>query len=63
MKEHLPAAGTKGWRGILEAFWQPFNTQLQTVNGIGVRQVIDEIDAMLGPHLFPVQVSILNIKP
>lgn len=51
-------AGETSWKGILHNFWHPFNQHLSEVMEVGVREVIDEIDAALGPHLFPVQVCL-----
>lgn len=50
------AAGKASWKGIMQDFWHPFDTQLHEVGDIGVREVIDELNAALGPHLFPPQV-------
>ena len=50
------AAGKAPWKAVLQEFWHPFNRQLQEVMQIGVREIIDELDGALGPHLFPAQV-------
>ena len=55
-RSFCPAAGEQQWRTVLRSVWDPFAQQLDTVASVAVREVIDELDAQLGPHLFPVQV-------
>lgn len=45
---------------MLRDFWGPFQARLQEVDQVTVRQVIDELDALLGPHLFRPQASCLH---
>lgn len=48
----LHAAGQRQWKGVLGDFWAPFQQQVDKVGPVTVREVIDELDALLGPHLF-----------
>ena len=41
---------------MLRDFWAPFQQQIEDAGQISVREVIDELDALLGPHLFQLQV-------
>jgi len=52
----LLAAGGVDWRGVLKAFWEPFEANIAEVSPVAVRDVIDELDAILGPHFFPAKV-------
>lgn len=55
------AAGQAEWRGVLADFWQPFDATVQAAMDVSVMQVIDELDALLEPMLFPIrQVSLLT---
>ena len=56
---HLPAAGDVHWKGVLKDFWQPFQANIAEVSPVAMREVIDELDAMLGPHFFPPKVLFL----
>lgn len=49
----MPAAGQAEWRGVLAGFWQPFDQNVQAAMGGSVTEVIDELDALLEPMLFP----------
>ena len=42
---------------MLRSVWDPFAQQLDSVASVAVREVIDKLDARLGPHLFPLQVT------
>ena len=55
------AAGQAEWRGVLADFWQPFDATVQAALDVSVTEVIDQLDALLEPMLFPArQVSLLN---
>ena len=41
-------------------FWQPLSSAAQKTAGISVREVIDVLDAVLEPHLFPPTVRARN---
>ena len=50
-----PAAGEVEWRAVLKDFWAAFEPAVAAAYGIEMRDVIDTLDAVLGPHLFPAQ--------
>jgi hypothetical protein len=39
---------------VLADFWQPFDATVQAAMDVSVTEVIDELDALLEPMLFPV---------
>src|SRR5499427_7680565 len=41
------------WRDLLRDFWQEFTNAVGDIKDLRVAQVIDALDEMLGPHLFP----------
>ncbi|GEO80179.1 type I DNA topoisomerase [Pararhodospirillum oryzae] len=45
--------GKLGWRAVLEAFWRDFKAAVDGTQTLRVSEVLDALDAELGPHLFP----------
>jgi DNA topoisomerase-1 len=41
------------WREVLRDFWQDFTGAVDGIKDLGIRQVIDALDEMLAPHIFP----------
>ncbi len=41
------------WRELLRDFWRDFTAAVGDIKDLRVAQVIDALDEMLGPHLFP----------
>src|SRR6202043_2025426 len=41
------------WRDLLRDFWRDFAAAVGEIKDLRVAQVIDALDEMLGPHLFP----------
>ncbi|MCC6777815.1 MAG: type I DNA topoisomerase [Hyphomicrobiales bacterium] len=41
------------WRDLLRDFWREFTAAVGDIKELRVAQVIDALDEMLGPHLFP----------
>jgi DNA topoisomerase-1 len=41
------------WHDLLRKFWQGFTAAVDEVKDLRISQVIDSLDEMLGPHLFP----------
>jgi DNA topoisomerase-1 len=41
------------WRDLLRDFWREFTNAVGDIKELRVAQVIDALDEMLGPHLFP----------
>jgi DNA topoisomerase-1 len=41
------------WKGLLRDFWTDFSAAVAGTKDLKIRQVIDELDSVLGPHIFP----------
>src|SRR6476620_2218262 len=41
------------WREVLREFWRDFIGAVDSIKDIGVHEVLDVLDEMLSPHLFP----------
>jgi DNA topoisomerase-1 len=41
------------WRDLLRNFWRGFAAAVDDIKDVSISQVIDALDEMLGPHLFP----------
>jgi len=41
------------WREVLRDFWRDFIGAVDSIKDVGVREVLDVLDAILAPHLFP----------
>ncbi|MCB5943235.1 type I DNA topoisomerase [Acidocella sp. KAb 2-4] len=47
------AEGDANWRHVLRAFWDDFSAAIEQTKGLKISDVIDALDADLGPHFFP----------
>jgi len=47
------AAGSLHWKQVLREFWNPFHGAVDEVKERRVAEVIDALNELLGPHLFP----------
>ncbi len=47
------AEGTAKWREVLRAFWTDFSAAVAQTKDLKISDVIDALDADLGPHFFP----------
>ena len=47
------AEGTMRWREVLRAFWADFSEAVAQTKDLKISDVIDALDADLGPHFFP----------
>ena len=47
------AAGIRHWKQVLREFWDPFSGQVDEVKERRVAEVIDALNELLAPHLFP----------
>jgi DNA topoisomerase-1 len=47
------AAGGRHWKQVLREFWDPFSGQVDEVRERRVAEVIDALNELLAPHLFP----------
>ena len=50
------AGGEAEYLNLLEDFWPEFDSWMQAADAVSVRQIVDELDADLGPILFPLKV-------
>jgi DNA topoisomerase-1 len=47
------AAGRRHWKQVLREFWDPFSEQVDEVKERRVAEVIEALNELLAPHLFP----------
>ena len=47
------SGGKIDWRQVLREFWKAFSSAVGETKELRVREVLDKIDADLGPHFFP----------
>ena len=47
------AAGIRHWKQVLREFWDPFSGQVDEVKERRVAEVIEALNELLAPHLFP----------
>jgi DNA topoisomerase-1 len=47
------SGGRREWKSVLRAFWQHFSAAVEDTRELRVSQVLDALDAELGPHFFP----------
>ncbi len=47
------AEGNADWRAVLRAFWDDFSAAVAQTKELKISDVIDALDADLGPHFFP----------
>ncbi|MDX1574718.1 MAG: topoisomerase C-terminal repeat-containing protein, partial [Kiloniellales bacterium] len=48
------SGGRAEWTDVLERFWTAFIQAVEDTKGLRIAEVIDALDADLGPHFFPV---------
>ncbi|MGE0252635.1 MAG: type I DNA topoisomerase [Dongiaceae bacterium] len=55
MEEQLDmiSDGSRDWRQVLHEFWEGFSAAVGKTKDLTITQVIDALDAELGPHFFP----------
>jgi DNA topoisomerase I len=46
--------GEEDWKALLARFWREFSAALGQTEGLRITEVLEKIDEVLGPHLFPV---------
>lgn len=49
------SAGNLNWKQVLRDFWRDFTGAIESCKDLTITQVIDRLDAELGPHFFPPQ--------
>jgi DNA topoisomerase-1 len=47
------SAGDLNWKKLLGDFWKDFSAAVSDTKDLKISQVIDELDRVLGPHIFP----------
>ncbi|TWI79995.1 DNA topoisomerase I [Roseibium hamelinense] len=47
------SAGELSWRDVLRDFWTQFSGNVDDIKDLRVAQVIDALNELLGPHIFP----------
>ena len=47
------SAGKIGWKDVLRAFWADFAAAIEGTKDLKISDVIEQLDTLLGPHLFP----------
>ena len=47
------SAGKVPWKDVLHAFWRDFKPAVDEVGGLRTRDVLEALNEILGPHLFP----------
>ena len=52
-KLDLVSAGDLNWKVLLREFWTQFHGSVGEIADLRIGQVLDALDASLGPHLFP----------
>jgi DNA topoisomerase I len=48
------SAGELDWKQLLRDFWKDFSAAVGETKDLKISDVIDELDRVLGPHIFPV---------
>lgn len=47
------SAGDIPWRDVLREFWRDFSTQVEGTRELRVAEVLEALNELLGPHIFP----------
>ncbi len=45
--------GDQEWKEVLRAFWSAFSMAVEEISDLRVREILDKLNEMLGPHIFP----------
>ena len=45
--------GDLEWKNVLGEFWSGFSSAVEDIGGLRVRDILDRLDEVLGPHIFP----------
>ncbi len=49
--------GKLDWKKLLADFWRDFHAAISGISELRIREVLDTLDDVLGPHIFPVAVE------
>jgi DNA topoisomerase-1 len=52
-KLDLISAGQLAWKDVLRDFWREFIAAVQDIGELRIAEVLDALNDMLGPHIFP----------
>src|SRR4029077_6440796 len=52
-KLDLISAGQIAWKDVLRDFWREFIAAVQDIGDLRITEVLDALNDMLGPHIFP----------
>ena len=52
-KLDLISAGQLAWKDVLRDFWRDFIAAVEDIGELRITQVLDALNDMLGPHIFP----------
>jgi len=52
-KLDLISAGQLAWKDVLRDFWREFIAAVQDIGELRIAEVLDALNEMLGPHIFP----------
>ncbi len=52
-KLDLISAGQLAWKDVLRDFWRDFIAAVQDIGELRITEVLDALNDMLGPHIFP----------
>ncbi|MGV8839615.1 MAG: type I DNA topoisomerase [Bauldia sp.] len=47
------SAGELSWQDVLREFWRDFSAQVEGTRELRVSEVLDKLNDLLGPHIFP----------
>lgn len=47
------SAGDLNWKALMREFWKDFNGALGEISDLRITQVLDTLNEVLGPHIFP----------
>ena len=47
------SGGRLDWKTVLRKFWVAFNDSVESIHGLKVRDVLEALNQLLGPHFFP----------
>ncbi len=57
------SGGRAEWKDVLSRFWSAFIHAVEQTKGLRIAEVIDALDADLGPHFFPVDPDRPEVDP
>jgi DNA topoisomerase-1 len=49
----LISNGKLAWKDVLRGFWSAFSMAVEEISDLRVREILDQLDRVLGPHIFP----------